>query len=249
MKKELILFLTICLISCSKDGIYEDSYGKKLISIEYENNNDNELENYYYSPDGKLTKIEDFRSTGYRYEFYYENSKLKEYRTTRINDEQPFYKDSIVYNANGTIKAIHHFSLYSDKKLQISEYDYNSDNQVIKKSIYSVTGQKFTGIEKYFWENCNIVRVENYSGDGKVFFSEEFYKYDDKNNYKKELPTSISQPIYWGKNNITEMDWKEYNIIIDAFCKPCYWEYKYNLDNYPVWAKFNGGNALIIKYE
>ncbi len=133
MKKTVIIFLVICLISCSKDNEIEQSYGTKLISIEYEDSNDSWIENYSYSSDDELIMIEDFRSLGRRYEIEYQNSKLKEYRTLRMDEEKLIFRDSIIYNPNGTIQAIYNFSINSGENLPLSwiyEYEYDNENRL-----------------------------------------------------------------------------------------------------------------------
>jgi hypothetical protein len=77
--------------------------------------------------------IEDFRSLGRRYEIEYQNSKLKEYRTLRMDEEKLIFRDSIIYNPNGTIQAIYNFSINSGENLPLSwiyEYEYDNENRL-----------------------------------------------------------------------------------------------------------------------
>ena len=78
MKKTVVLFFVICIISCSKDNEIEQSSGTKLISIEYEDDNDSWIENYSYSSNDELIKIEDFRSLGRRYCLLYTSDAADE---------------------------------------------------------------------------------------------------------------------------------------------------------------------------
>lgn len=251
MKKTVVLFFVICIISCSKDNEIEQSSGTKLISIEYEDDNDSWKENYSYSSNDELIKIEDFRSLGRRYEIEYQNSQLKEYTTHRMDEEKLIFRDSIIYNSNGTIKAIHNFSINSGADLPLSwiyEYEYDNENKVSKKSTYFVTIQDYISFEKYYWNGDNIERAEYYNGDEELHY-EYFYEYDDKINYKREFPTSISDPINWSENNVTEMNWNDYYGNLDLICRPCVAEYKYNLENHPVSIEFNWGRKMKLKYE
>lgn len=251
MKKIIILFLVTCFISCSKDSEIEQYSGTKLISIEYEDDNDSWIENYSYSSNDELVKIEDFRSLGRIYEIEYQNSQLKEYTTHRIDEEKLIFRDSIIYNSNGTIQAIHNFSINSGEDLPLSwiyEYEYDNENKISKKSTYFVTIQEYTSIEKYYWNGDNIDRTEYYNGDEELYY-EYFYEYDDKVNYKKEIPSNISDPISWSENNVTEMNWIDYLGNLDLICRPCVAEYKYNLENYPVSIEFNWGRKIKLKYE
>jgi len=253
MKKTaiLILIFTIFIISCSKDNVIEQSHGTKLTSIQYEEDNDSWIVNYSYSSNNELIKIEDFRSLGRRYEIDYRNSILKEYTTYRMDEEKLVFRDSIIYNSNGTIQAIHNFSINSGEDMPLSwifEYEYNAENKVSKKSTYCVITQEYTSIEKYYWNGDNIGRVEYYNGNKKLYY-EYFYKYDDKINYKKEIPINISYPINRSKNNVTEMNWKDYLGNLDIVCRPCVAKYKYNLDNYPVSIETNWGRKVKLKYK
>jgi hypothetical protein len=248
-----IAFITfVFLISaCSKDDILEQSSGTKLISIEYTDDNRNWLENYYYSNNGKLEEVQNFYSLGRKYSIEYEKDQIKEYSTYKMDENKLIFRDSILYNPDGTIQAIHNFSINSGEDLPLSwiyEYEYDIENRVSKKLTYYVRIQEYTSIEKYYWNGDNIERAEYYNGDEELYY-EYFYKYDDKLNYKKAIPTSISDPINWAKNNVTEMNWNDYYGNLDLDCQPCIAKYKYNLDNYPVSIEFNWGRKFNLKYE
>ena len=251
MKKIIILFFVINLVSCSKDGEFEKSTGTKLISIEYEDDNDSWIENYNYSSNGELVKIEDFRSLGRKYEIDYHNSKLNEYKTYRMDEEKLVFRDSIIYNSNGTIQSIHNFSINSGEYLPLSwiyEFEYDNENKVSKKSTFFVTTQEYTSIEKFYWKGNNIEKVEYYNEKEELYY-EFFYEYDDKINFKKIIPTGISDPINWSENNVLKMNWNDYYGNLDIICRPCVTEYIYNLDNYPISIKFNWGREMKLKYE
>ena len=251
MKKITTLVFIISFIACSKNNELEKSSGTKLISIEYTDDNDSWIENYSYSPNNKLEKIEDFRSLGRRYEIDYQNDILKEYTTFVIDENKLAFRDSILYNSNGTIMAIHNFSINVGTNLPLSliyEYEYDNENRVSKKSTYFVTIEKYISVEKYYWKDNNIDRVEYYNGDEELYY-EYFYKYDDKKNYSLNLPTKISSPINWSENNVTEMNWNDYVGNLDIICRPCKTEYKYNLDDFPVSMKLNWGREMKLNYE
>jgi hypothetical protein len=251
MEKIAFVILVFFISSCSKENMIEQSTGTKLISIEYTDDDKNWLENYYYSNDGKLEEVQNLYSLGRRYEIEYEHERIKEYSTYRIDENKLVFRDSIIYNLNGTIRAIHNFSINSGEDLPLTwiyEYEYDSEKKITKKSTYFVTIQEFTSIEKYYWSGNNIERVEYCNEDEELYY-EYFYKYDDKLNYKKATPTSISDPINWSDNNVTEVNWNDYLGNLDLICRPCITEYKYNLDNYPVSVEFNWGRKLKLTYE
>ncbi len=249
MKVITILILAICFIACSNEEV-EQSYGTKLTLIEYMEGDRNWVENYSYSSNDKLNMVEDFRSLGRRYEIEYQDKQIKEFSTYRIDNDKLIFRDSIVYNPNRTIQAIYNFSINSGADLPlstISEFKYNNQNKVSKKSTYFVTSDKYFSIEKYYWSENNIEKAEYYNGDEKLKY-EFFYKYDDKVNYNKGTPMRTSNPIYWSDNNVTETDWKDYSGTLDLLCGPCIAEYKYNLNNRPVSIKYNWGRKLVLTY-
>lgn len=240
------------MFSCSNDDEFEHSSGTKLISIEYKDDYDSWIKNYSYSSNDELIRIEDFRSLGRRYEIDYQNSQVKEFSTYSMHDNKLIFRDSILYNANRTIHAIYNFSINSGENVPLAwiyEFEYdNNESKASKKYTYFVTIGKYTSIEKYYWKGDNIERVEYYNGDEELYY-EYFYKYDNKNNYQKDLPTSISDPVNWSNNNVTKMNWNDYLGNLDLICRPCIAEYKYNLDNYPVSIKFNWGREMKLSYE
>lgn len=251
MKRIIIFVFGICFMACSKDDEGALSSGTTLISIEYTDENDSWVENYFYASNGKPGKIEDSRSLGTRYEMDYQNGQLKEFLTYVMDKNELVFRDSILYNPNGTIQAIYHFSINSGEDLPLSliyKFEYNSDNKVSKKSTYLVATGENTSIEKYYWNRNNIERVEYYNGNEKLYY-EYFYKYDDKVNYNRGFPPALSDPVNWSDNNITEMNWNDYLGNLDLICRPCIAEYNYNLDDYPVGIKFNWGRKMKLIYE
>lgn len=250
--KNFALFIVILFISsCSKENRTEKPTGTKLLSIEYMDDDKSWFEQYYYSNDGKIEEIQNLYISGRRYEMEYEQERIKQYLTYRIDDNKLIFRDSFIYHLNGTIQAIHHFSTNSGENLPLTwiyEYEYDNEMRVTKKLTYFVTIQEYTSVEKYYWRGDNIERVEYYDR-GEELHYEYFYKYDDKKNYQKANPTSLSDPINWSNNNVTEMNWNDYYGNLDLLCRPCLAEYKYNLDDYPVTVAFNWGRKLKLTYE
>jgi len=239
----------LLIVACSKSEL-EQSSGTKLVSIEYFHIDRSWDENYFYAEDKKLEKIEDFRSLGTRYEITRDNDKITAFSTYRMNDNKFLFRDSIVYNSNESIHSIYRFSANSGQNLpvHIYEFEYDDKDRVSKRSKYIVQTKKYQSIEKYFWSKKNIDRVEDCNGNEKVLF-EFFYKYDNKENYKKGLPTSILDPISWANNNVVKMDWTDHIGILDLACQPCKTTYTYNLDNFPVEISTDTGREMKLTYE
>ncbi len=251
MKRIAILIGLIVTISCSKNKGIEQSFGTKLTSIEYQSNDKNWTENYTYSSNGELNMVENFYSLGKRYEITYQNDKWQQYTTYQIEEDRLIFRDSFLYNSDGTIQAIYNFSRNSGDDLPLSwiyEYEYNTEGKVFKKSTYFVTIEAYVSIEKYYWKGDNIERAAYYNADGELYY-EYFYEYDDKVNYRKKLAINAADPINWSENNVVKIKWKDYAGNLDLICSPCEATYKYNLDNYPVEITNNWGRTLKLTYE
>jgi len=251
MKKAVIYLFALCFTACLKDKVVVQSEGTKLISIEHLNNSGSWEVNYFYDTNENLEKIEDLRSLGRRYEITYQNDKVQEIFTSRISDNKPIFRDSMLYNANGNLREIHNFSSNSGAELPLTyiyEFEYDNNERVSKKSTFFVKNETYFSVEKYFWSKKNITRVEHYYGEEKLGY-EFFYVYDDKENYKKGLPTSIANPISWSDNNVIQSDLKDHLGLIDINCSPCKTSYKYNKDDYPVLINTNSERAMNLIYE
>ena len=168
-----------------------------------------------------------------------------------MDDNTLIFRDSILYDPNGNIQAIHNFSINSGENLPLTliyEFEYNIQNRLSKKSTYFVNIGEYTSIEKFYWLGNNVVRTEYFNGEEELYY-EYFYTYDDKLNYKKGLPIHITNPVNWSENNVVQMNYKDYVGNLDLLCGPCTSEYKYNLDHYPVSIKHNWGRELMLTYD
>ena len=206
MKNILPFFCFIVVFaSCTKEDDIQNTNGTKLISIDYKDGNktiDSWKELFSYD-NGVIDKIEDLYSLGTRYQMEYKNNQLQEYSTYTISDDNKAFRDSIAYNQNGTIRAIYNFSINSGVNLPLSwiyEFEYSVQNKVSEKKSYFVDKDEYTSIEKYYWNNNNIEKIEYYNAE-EVLRYEFFYLYDNKINYKKGIPIYISDPISWSENN------------------------------------------------
>lgn len=251
-KTSALILLSISIIfGCDNDDSIQNIYGTRIISIEHRQEDENWFENYTYTPNGKLNQVEDYHALGRRYEIAYADDRIVEFKTFRMDENSLIFRDSILYNPNGSMQAIYNFSINSGEDLPLTwiyEFEYDNLNRLSKKATYFVNIQEYTSIENFYWSGNNIERTEYYNGDEELYY-EYFYTYDDKKNYKKGLPMHLSYPVNWSENNITEMKWKDYVGNLDLICSPCITEYKYNLDNYPVLIKYNWGKELILTYE
>jgi len=251
MKHILIILTTVLIISCSKDDAITKSKGTKLVSIEYFEENKNWKENYLYDSNNKLNEVENLYSLGRKYEIEYSDGKLKQFTTYRINDNKKIFRDSILYNFNGDIEKIYNYSINSGENLPLTwiyEFEYDNSGKLTKKSTYFKSNEEYMRFEKYYWNGENIERIEEFNETEELYY-EYFFTFDDKVNYKRNIPIYISDPINWSENNVTIMNWNDYHGNLDLICRPCESTYKYNLDNFPVKIETNWGRQLELGYE
>lgn len=252
MKKPVLLFLVVGVaVSCSD---YLEIFllsGTRLVSVEYTDEYDKEwTETYTYSSEGRLMSIEDSRLSGRRHEVVYEGSTIKEYLSYGISDGRLLFRDSVLYNPDGTIHAVYKFSINSGEGLPLSriyEFEYDDNEKVVKKSNFFVSTQEYTSEERFYWKGDNIERSEYYYND--ELRHEFFYEYDNAINYKKGMPQHIINPIDWGKHNVKKTDWKDYSGVLHISCKPCLTDYRYNVDGYPTEIRTNWGTNTKLTYD
>ncbi len=249
MKKPAVVILLSLLLSCDKDGDIIDTYGTKLISIHYSDDRSSWTEKFTYDEFNRLTQVADINKvTGKKYNLEYENGKLFQYTKFDIYYDKVVGRDSMAYNKKGQLEKIYSFTNNSVSSIFAYEFDYDSLGYLNEKKSFFVELASDTSVEKYFWENGNIVRSEEYH-DGELYY-EFFYQYDDKINYKHIIPYFIDYPpIYWSENNITSFSWNDYAGNLDIFCGSCVTKYNYNLDGYPVKIRETEGRQLDLEYE
>ncbi len=250
----LILCYLLLFFSCSKEVVFDDAHGSKLISIDYKKGSkaiDNWKVLFSYNEDDLITRVEDFYVSGSRFQIEYNNGRLLEYTTHSINDNTVAARDSISYNQNGSIKAIYNFTPYPEDSLTLSliyEFEYSSENKLTEKKTYNVDQAEYISNEKYYWNNKNIEKSAYYDDEGRLRH-ETLYSYDNKINYKKNIPIYVSNPINWSENNIIRSNFADYTGAIDPSCYSCVTKYRYNLDLYPTLITYDWGTQLRLTYE
>jgi hypothetical protein len=259
MKQQSIVLIDLILIlmfiisfSCSEQ-IEEIKKVKEIKLIKIESNADGNMwiENYFYNLDGVLCQVVNSESYRGRYEIQYLNKKLTEYSMFRIADGKKLFRDSVAYDSLGRIQKIFNYSINSGTELPLTwiyEYEYDHLGKLSKRSFYSKIAEVYFWYEKYFWNGSNIIRMEEYCESKEICY-EYFYTYDNKVNYKANIPIYISDPLNWCENNVTSMNWYDYHGNLDIICRPCVTSYKYNLENYPIEIITNWGFRSILTYK
>ena len=261
MKKLVIILLIGCLMGCSKEDKFDvcsfedssteqSSLGTRLVSIIYNPRYDGcHKEHFIYNSEGQIISTEQTPDRGMIYNVTYENNLVKEviYSGNSINTHQ----DSFFYDSNGMLEFVYQFRNNVSNKLvldKIMTYTYDSENKLSMVSHYSSSVDSLIGIERFYWEDNNIVKVEAYDDLDELLF-ESSYEYDDKINYRKGLPEHFTNPITWGENNVifsmvkNPRDQSVNRLDVREF------EYEYNLDNYPTFIDRPLAGEMKLFYE
>lgn len=253
--KKIIFALIICvtIYSCTKKGGIAHTHGTKLIAVEYDyiDRDDDYTEYYKYNEAGQLQEIEEPLKWQRKQLIDYKDGRLHEVKTYETTENQLIFRDSIVYNTSGNIDQIFHFSGNAGAGVPLSricEFEYDSNQKLVQKITYALPSNERLQVEKYYWNGDNIERVEHFHSNGELLY-EFFYAYDNRPNYKKDIPTNLEDPITWTANNVTSIDWRDYLGNWDWICRPCESNYQYNLDDYPVKIETNTKVNYTLMYE
>ncbi len=226
-----ILLISVLILSCEKYAETLPLTGNKLVAIEYNYDGEKWSEKFSYDSSGTLIEIN--QAGRLKYGLEYSGEFISQILVFDTDENEPDSRDSLVYNLDGLLLKIVRFDLYPDEPSWTHEYEYDlSGNMIMQKAFHHKSGE-YGYTSRYYWENGNIIHEEGYDGNGELSV-EHFYKYDDKINFTPQIPYMIFNTAYWNENNMIEVDWKEYNICLYATCRPCYQEYDYNLEGYPV---------------
>lgn len=252
-----ILTLIICFIGCIKDYEVQLDLAQPIeIAYSYEEGEFEEDWALYYTYDneGNISTVEDLRSLGTRYVYdYNEENILQERNTYRISNDKLLFRDSMLYNPDGTLMAIYNFSINGGEDMPLSwiyEYEYNDDNMLSEQSTYFVRAEEYTSTEKYYWSGNNVERKEYYHGKNEALFYEYFYEYDDKPNTEKLFhKKDLSRIDDWNQNNVIKMDWNDYLGDLHISCRPCKYNYKYNRHGKLTRFTTNSGLTTDLIYE
>ena len=243
LKCSATVLASILLVSaCDTSGLYNFS-GTQLVSVERENSKgDRWTESYQYDTSGRLIEIE--QSDGDAViRIIYEEGKIALLERYPGNLGKALYVDSLFYNAGGQLARIREYGNRVGEGLLLNlhyEFDYYPSGLLQSRSWYNGNNVEPSNTEVYYWQDGNIARIEEFS-DGELRY-EFLFSYDDKVNYNLGNPLHLAHPrMSWSENNVTVLDWRDYYGNYDALCRPCFWEYSYNLDGMPVSVKTEQG--------
>jgi hypothetical protein len=246
----LIIIVSLCFNSCNKE---------------------NSAENLYYS-DTLLSQVNsgDIAVHGFTYNSNYlihESTEPFTYKRFSYDARNVLTKLEIAYSFNAfSCVMIPGQSLESDpRKASISaysEFEYNNDLRLIKKSDYFINGKnvKLTSYNTYDYVNDKVVKLSfynpqgqlteyhdyTYDNSGNIIRDDQYsnltvlklvrtttYEFDNKNNPYQVFACEGSKGKYTNRNNIIKETSVSYNGTAESSYTTLH-TYEYNNLDYPV---------------
>lgn len=240
MKKIILLFVALSIFSCKENDSFLPlpNLGDLLTSIEYTGDDRSWVEDYFYDIEERLIRVDDLRSLGRRYDLIYERERLAEVITHRISDDLLIFRDELEYDEQGRLIKTLNYSINGGETVPLArtnEYTYNEAGAIIQKTTYSANSNIPGQIEKYFWENGNVIRTEHHEDNDDNLSYTFAYEYDQSFNYNRYQTHKTYDFSVWNQNNITRTTLtKDCTGLIDLYCNPCTSYFTYDAANYPI---------------
>lgn len=194
---------------------------------------------FFYNISGQIDSIGPSHPQQIAKKYYYQSNKIDYLVQTQEFDSIVFQRDSFIYDDTDKIseRIIYHTGSNGSLELRQSRfYHYNEVGQIIEIQNYFHPNQEITSINKYTWENNNVISSTTHSADNELYV-ERFYEYGSKLNVWKKIPYYIESPNFLSENNCIKTTIFDYEDTSSG-CTPCTVEttsnYTYNLDDYPV---------------
>lgn len=244
----ILIFLSLLLLSCSDESLSPNELLLQTIEYTSQNTNASRTETFIYNEASLVSEVQESQN-GYIYEISYDGSSPVS--ISQYSDGELFQQDKIIYSETGNIVKIELSTPNDSGDLEakwIYDYLYDDNDQVIQRTSKFVTTGEDVSLEKYFWSGGVVTKQEVYE-QPDVLAHEYSYKYDNKKNYKKGIPTYLIDPLNWSDHNVTKSEATDYTGLLDLICYECNNDYKYNSDDYPTEIVLGWGTTLTLTYE
>lgn len=249
MKRNLLIcaLAFFALTGCEKESSPSPDSGSglpdcKLISLSQENS----FRSYTFEYDstGRLVKENEKWNGTLRLwsVMRYENGQLvaREHWTNYPSQSVALASyDTLIYNGLGQIeeKRVYHGPDAPDPHL-VYFYEYDTEGFPVKSRLFYPAGNEYWSSRKYFWENGNLTKIEDYGGNFQGLEHEWFYEYGKALNYQKQLAMFPEHPEYQSVNMVSKMKANDYTGLLDFICNPCHHKYEVNSDGLPKVIKY-----------
>ena len=211
-----LLLLFGCANNNDDDPIALSTDLPKIKKIEHLIPQEMVVEEFLYGEDGLLQVIKNFNG------LMNKNVVLK-YNTN--GNIIKFEINTVQYNQAEQIETIKYYAYGSDTPILIKtrEFNYNSDGKIsiIKENhdkdfldllteeqlLYFVDNEVF-----YEWKNNNVHKTRTYVNG--IFNAEYKYTYDDKINFKKDIPLALKEQFELSENNMIVSEMTDYGGLV-----------------------------------
>lgn len=254
MKKLLPCLTLLLAILCACETVAVDPLledGSVIASINHNGGDINWYEIFDYDARGRLLSVENQRGLRQIKDFHYAGDRLLETRTSEPDESSLIFRDSIAYDANGRLTAVHRFSINYGQNVPLRSIDYftyDDQGQVIEIRTENLRSTDYNPRKVYHWQNGNIIKADVY-WNGTDISLEFYYTYDNKRALNSQGEINIQFSGIKTRNNVTSVDWTDHTGLYDTACKPCNTSYGYDERNRPVTLSTNWGYSATIEYK
>nr|MBS0037059.1 hypothetical protein [Saprospiraceae bacterium] len=245
----LLLGIPLLTIGCQKDDDFPTTDGDHL--VQYFESWGSGFRDYTYSYDelGNLARFqanindEFFGEVEY---FYDSENQLIEHINTSPFVDSLRGKSKYVYDSEGRMQEL---IGYTSKDFGMTfretgrglKFHYDEQGNLYRREdLFKDTSATpstwaYAGINIFYeWEDGNIIKEEYYNAEGVKALT-MLYKYDNKVNFRKDLPPYITWPLYQTRNNIIRKRYIDHlGHYPSVICKDCTYKYHYNRSGKPV---------------
>jgi hypothetical protein len=235
MKKLILLFLPLLFINCKKETSREDTHGTNLVRVVKHVDNARLESEYSYNEDGKISEVFTIDDSGDSWKslFTYSNGFLQIFSQEFQSD---FDKDSILWSTQEKFDRVYKFEgrdAESTRLKTVETYRYNMAGDSIEKVSRDYVTDTIIKVEFYIVEDGNVIQIDRFNSNGNLSY-QYFFENDNYPNYERERNYAGISPFIFNKNNMTRYEIKKINGDYGSPRNPMNFQYKYNLDGYPI---------------
>lgn len=258
----LLLSFFLLIIGCQKEEHFPVSEGDRLVRYLEPFGDDFLEKNYFYDEEGKMTQLQADFGDFHRAEFdYLYNSEgllsialRNDTPSNGLNAKMEFFYDE----KRRLVEVISYTSSDSGLSYQKTDrktkFHYDEHGNLFRKEVIFNDSTQAESQWVYFgknifyeWEDGNIIKEEYYNVDN-VKAVTKLYQYDNKSNFRKNLPPYITLPLYQTKNNVLSKGIVDHlGFYPSLSCNPCKTKYHYNRNGKPI--RYYPVNAKDLVYK
>ncbi len=207
---------------------------------------------YEYDSNGRIQKMIEKWNGVERiwYIMHYEGERMvsREQWTHYPDAEEVFIRlDTFIYDDQGRLIEKRELMPGENNAIHlVYKYENGPIGLPISSTTYYPNNNEYWSSHKYFWENGNIVKIEDYRGEFEQLEHEWFLEYSGALNYERVLGAFPEVPEYKTINMVKSSEAKDYTGLLDLLCNPCKTNFEVNEKGLPVSIKYEWDDKPII---